>query len=775
MKRITLVVLGAISFLSGFTQAPPLKLFPLSQVSLLNGPMKDAQLTDLKYMLALDPDRLLAPFLREAGIPTTAVNYSNWENTGLDGHIGGHYLSALSYMVAATKDPEAGRRLNYMLDQLALCQVKNGNGYVGSIPDGKKMWEEIAAGKIKADGFSLNKKWVPLYNIHKTFAGLIDAYRVAGFEKAKPMLLGLSNWFLQLSNQLSDAQLQTMMKSEHGGLNEVFADVFAITGDQKFLQLAQRWSHLKILNPLLHAKDSLNGLHANTQIPKVIGFDKIAGYSNDTAWGNAANFFWKNVVEKRTVSIGGNSVREHFHPSSDFSSMMESKEGPETCNSYNMLKLTTLLFLQHPQRSYMDYYERTLYNHILSSQHPNGGFVYFTPMRPRHYRVYSQPDQSFWCCVGSGMENHGKYGELIYAYTSTDLYVNLFIPSTLQWKEKGLSLTQTTRFPLEENTKMKLQLKTPQLLNVYFRNPSWVTSGRMKVYLNGKLVTCQQHPQGYLSLKRIWRDGDVISLSLPMKTYTESLPDGSSWVSFVKGPIVLASITDTTDLMGLSADSSRMGHIAQGPLYANEAKATLPTNFKDHATFLQPIKGKPFHYRLLNGEELQPFYQIHDARYRIYWPYISSEKVSKDVLALKEKEAALLALDAQTVDVVTPGEQQPESDHHLQGEQTETGIHMDRHWRHAAAWFSYDLKNKSGQGKKLQLTLFGGDSNRNFDVYINQILVATMKLTGERGGVFYEQIIPLPDALTSSPSLTVKFVAHAGSLAGGIYGVRLLK
>ncbi|GAB3818974.1 hypothetical protein GCM10028895_16800 [Pontibacter rugosus] len=414
-------------------------------MKLKDSPFKQAQQTDMEYILALDPDRLLAPYLREAGIKPKAESYGNWENTGLDGHIGGHYLTALSLMYSATGNPELLQRLNYMVDQLAACQQQNGNGYIGGVPGGEAMWQEIAKGNIDAGSFSLNDKWVPWYNIHKLYAGLRDAYLYTGNEKAKDMLVKLSDWSLNLTKDLTDAHMQDMLRSEHGGMNEVFADVAEITGDKKYLELARRFSHRAILDPLLAGKDNLTGMHANTQIPKVIGYKRVAEVGGDPAWAGAAGFFWNTVVNDRTVSIGGNSVREHFHPTNDFSPMIESREGPETCNTYNMLKLSKQLYLTEASAEYIDYYERGLYNHILSSQHPTrGGFVYFTPMRPRHYRVYSKPEDGFWCCVGSGLENHGKYGELIYAHNEQDLFVNLFIPSTLEWKERDITLTQST-------------------------------------------------------------------------------------------------------------------------------------------------------------------------------------------------------------------------------------------------------------------------------------------------------------------------------------------
>lgn len=786
MKQSKTLFVGLLWFLApaaGFAQAPAVKAFPLSSVRLLNSPFKEAQQTDLNYILSLDADRLLAPYLREAGIPPKANSYGNWEGTGLDGHIGGHYLSALSNMYAATGDKRVEDRLAYMLHWLERCQQQDGDGYVGGIPGGKKMWQDVAAGKINAGSFSLNDKWVPLYNIHKLFAGLIDAYTIAGNQKAKSILLKLSDWFWSVTNKLSDEQIQTMLRSEQGGINEAFADVAVITGDKKYLELAKRLSHRAILNPLLQHKDALNGLHANTQIPKVIGYERIAEVSGDTAWAGAADFFWNTVTTNRTISIGGNSVREHFNPATDFSSMIESKEGPETCNTYNMLKLSKHLFLSHPSARYMDYYERAVYNHILSSQHPGGGFVYFTPIRPMHYRVYSQPQQSMWCCVGTGLENHGKYGELIYAHTDKDLFVNLFIPSILTWKEKGLVVEQQTTFPYSERTQLKLNLKAPQQFAIVFRYPSWIRAGRLKAWVNNKEVAVTPGANAYVSIRRQWKRGDVLSIALPMETKAETLPDSSQWVSFVHGPIVLAAATDTTALIGLRADDSRMGHIANGPLYPINEAPMIVSATRDFASELKPVKSEALTYTApaiiyparYKDLKLVPFFTLHDTRYMLYWHYATPEQLEAVKAEERRREEAKLALEAMTVDQLAPGEQQPESDHSFKGELTETGVFKDRHWRHATGWFSYELKNREGNARTLRITYYGQDRNRSFGIYVNNHLLTTVELKGTAGDRFVDADYALPNEVMKDPVLTVKFVAKQGSTAGGIYYVRLLK
>ena len=560
--------------------APQVSYFPIQNVKLLDSPFLQAQQTDLHYILALDPDRLLAPFLREAGLQPKAPSYTNWENTGLDGHIGGHYLSALSMMYAATGDTTVYNRLNYMLNELNRAQQTVGTGFIGGTPGSLQLWKDIKAGKIRAGGFDLNGKWVPLYNIHKTYAGLRDAYLYAGSDLARQMLIAFTDWMIDITSGLSDEQMQDMLRSEHGGLNETFADVAEITGDKKYLELARRFSHNLILDPLIKEEDKLTGMHANTQIPKVIGYKRIAELSQDdknwnhaAEWDHAARFFWNTVVNHRSVCIGGNSVREHFHPSDNFTSMLNDVQGPETCNTYNMLRLTKMLYqnshnpnqTNEPDPNYVNYYERALYNHILASQEPDkGGFVYFTPMRPGHYRVYSQPETSMWCCVGSGLENHTKYGEFIYAYRKDTLYVNLFIPSQLTWKEQGIILTQETRFPDDDKVTLRIDEAPKKKRTLMIRIPEWANQSKgYSVSINGKRkMFVMAKGNQYLPLSRKWKKGDVITFNLPMRVSMEQIPDKKDYYAFLYGPIVLAALNTSMVYMPMTvvADISPMAN-----------------------------------------------------------------------------------------------------------------------------------------------------------------------------------------------------------------------
>lgn len=765
--------------------------FPLQDVKLLESPFLQAQQTDLHYILSMNPDRLLAPFLREAGLTPKAPSYTNWENTGLDGHIGGHYLSALSMMYAATGDTAVYNRLNYMLNELHRAQQAVGTGFIGGTPGSLQLWKEIKAGNIRAGGFDLNGKWVPLYNIHKTYAGLRDAYLYAGSDLARQMLVDFTDWMIDITSGLSDKQMQDMLRSEHGGLNETFADVAGITGDKKYLELARRFSHKIILDPLIKDEDRLTGMHANTQIPKVIGYKRVAELSQDdkdwnhaNEWNHAARFFWNTVVNHRSVCIGGNSVREHFHPADNFTPMLNDVQGPETCNTYNMLRLTKMLYQDSPGTNFADYYERALYNHILASQEPDkGGFVYFTPMRPGHYRVYSQPETSMWCCVGSGLENHTKYGEFIYAHQKDTLYVNLFIPSQLTWKEKGVTLTQETSFPDDGKVTLRIDKVPKKGFTLKIRQPQWAEhSKEYNVKINGKSETSIiGENNNYLTLHRKWKKGDVITFNLPMKVNLEQIPDKKDYYAFLYGPIVLAASTGTEHLDGLYADDSRGGHIAHGkqiplqevPMLIGNPEAirnSLHKKDDNQLTFTFDGNVYPVQNKAL---ELVPFFRLHNARYAVYFRQANEEqfKAIQKEMATAERKATELA--NQTVDLISPGEQQPESDHGIQYEQAETGTNKDRHFRRAKGWFSYNLKVKE-KASRITITIQKNDRNKVTILLNNEKLAVNPTISEADKDGFITLSWLLPQKLKAG-SCPIRFTPDGTEWTPAIYEVRLLK
>ena len=748
--------------------------FPVSDVRLTSGMFKHAEDLDICYLMGLNPDRLLAPYMKEAGLKPKAENYPNWENTGLDGHIGGHYLSALSYMYASTGNEEIGKRLDYFLSELKRCQDASGNGYLCGVPDGKTIWNEIKEGKINANPFGLNDRWVPLYNIHKTYAGLRDAYLVAGKEEAKGMLVALTDWMMNIVSGLTDEQIQDMLRSEHGGLNEVFADVYAITGDEKHLELAKRFSHRFILDPLVEKKDMLTGNHANTQIPKVIGFKRIADLDGNQEWSSASEFFWNTVVENRSVSIGGNSVREHFHKSDDFSSMMTSEQGPETCNTYNMLRLTKLLYGTSGDVNYMDYYERALYNHILSSQNPvQGGFVYFTPMRSGHYRVYSQPQNCFWCCVGSGMENHARYGEMIYASRDNELIVNLFISSVLNWEETGMSFIQETSFPEKEQTRVIVKSEKPRKMKISFRCPEWLDKEKAEFKVNGEKVETV-FDYGYYTINRKWKDGDAVEMSLPMTLRAVQLPDKSPYYSFMYGPVVLAADLGKERLDGQFADDSRGGHVASGPQLPLQNMPVVVGEEKDLLANLKRVSPDKLEFRLsgvypsrYDGMILKPFYKTHECRYMIYWELVSGDELKHRQAELAKQEAERVRLENITADMVACGEQQPESDHFIEMENSVIGSEQGTPWRETKGWFSYKMKSNGKPVNAVMINSFP-DEARSAEIHVNGVKI------GEINGRDSIHVLKLSKELLKNSEWDVKIMCGKSDVTPKFRSVRLI-
>ena len=767
-------------------------VFPLDEVKLLDGPFKHAYELNVDVLLKYDTDRLLAPFLKEAGLPKKAELFPNW--AGLDGHVGGHYLSALALCYATTGDQACKERLDYMVSELKRCQDAQGDGYLGGFPNGKTgCWDEIRKGNVGA----IWKFWAPWYNLHKTYAGLRDAYIYGGNEEARQMFLDFCDWGLTVINPLSDEQMEQMLENEFGGMDEVYADAYELTGDLKYLDAAKRFSHHWLLDSMVAGVDNLDNKHANTQVPKVVGYLRIAELSRQAGreadavlYQKAAAFFWKTVVENRSLAFGGNSRREHFAPANDCISYVEDREGPESCNTYNMLKLSEGLFRLTKDARYADFYERALYNHILSTQHPeHGGYVYFTPARPAHYRVYSTPNEAMWCCVGTGMENHGKYGEFVYSHFGDALYVNLFMATQLDWKEKGVTLTQETSFPDAESSRLTIRTKKRSAkLTLMVRHPAWCKE--MKAVCDGKDYAEGSQPGSYIRIERKWKDGDVVELSLPMEVSVEELPNVSNYIAVMRGPIVLGARMGTENLDGLVADDGRWAHIAHGPLVSVfdtplliGTRETIVSKLKN----MQPVAGKTMCYTvpgLFSGKyanlELEPFFRLHDCRYMMYWLSMTQEEYDAYKKAEAEAEQRRLELDRRTVDVVTPAEQQPEVDHQMKAENSQTGNFNKEPWRDAreGGYFQYNLLTEGNTDLKLMVRYWGNESgNRAFEILVDGQLLTEENLTGKWNKAEFVNVeYALPESmLKDKQSVTVMFRPKAGNIAGGVFGVRLLK
>lgn len=786
-STLLLPAAASMPLLAATGAAPAATPFALADVRVDTGPFAHAQALNRRYLAALDIDRLLAPYRIEAGLPSPAAKYPNWESMGLDGHTAGHYLSALAQQ-AAQGDESMGGRLAAMVDALADVQRANGDGYLGGVPNGRVLWNRIASGEFQAEAFSLDGAWVPFYNLHKMYAGLRDAWLLTGNATARGMLVRFADWCDALVARLDDAQLQRILDTEHGGMNEVLADVHAITGDRRYLALARRFCHRAILDPLLRREDRLDGLHANTQIPKVIGFARIGELDDAPEWIEAAQFFWETVALRRSVAFGGNSAREHFHPAGDFGPMLASREGPETCNSYNMLRLTALLHRLAPHPRYLEFHERVQFNHILSTQHPgHGGLVYFTPVRPRHYRVYSQPGQCFWCCVGTGMENHGRHGALVYTRGEDALAVNLYIASTLRWRERGLTLRQETAFPDDPRSILHLQLERPQALVLQLRHPHWL-AGDLVVRVNGRRWPLASTPGSQVAIARTWRHGDRVEIGLPMATRVENLPDGSDWVAVMHGPLMLAARTGEEGIEGLIADDGRGSHVAPGPYLPLDGAPMLVGERDALAAQIVPVPGEPLVFTAatliqpggFRQLRLEPLSRVHDARYMAYWRTATQSEYPAVVAAIQAKERAREALDARTLDRVQPGEQQPEVEHGYEGQDSATGNLMGRAWRDAAGWFAYRLQARDGATATplaLQLELFGGDWNVAMDVEVEGYVLSRVEMTGAGTDEFGVREIALPPELAPAArgdGIQVRFIARDGRRTPRLFGLRLV-
>lgn len=604
-------------------RAGRLSPFPLQDVRLLDGPFLDAQKRDLEYLVSLEPDRMLHNFRANAGLNPKAPVYGGWESEEpwvdirCHGHTLGHYLSAASLMYASTGDASMKQRVDYIVGELQECQKASGHGLVCAFPDGATQLENAVAGRRIVG--------VPWYTMHKIFAGLHDAHVHAGSARALDVLTGLAEWTAEVTAPMSDEQFQRMLGTEHGGMNEALADVSALTGESTYLALARRFCHQALLAPLADSRDPLDGLHANTQIPKVVGFQRLSGLTGDDGYGRAARFFWRTVIERRTFATGGHGDNEHFFPPSDFATHLPSAKTMETCGTHNMLRLTRMLFQETPSAVYADYYERALYNGILASQDPESGMTtYFQATRPGYVRLFHTPERSFWCCTGTGMENHAKYGDSIYFHGPDALWINLFIPSVVTWKAMGLTLRQTTTFPEGQGTRLVVTVERPVRTRLQVRQPAWCH--RMTVRVNGRRWPGAAGANGYVGLDRTWRSGDLVEVALPMTLRTELLPGTADVVAFVYGPIVLAGrlgrdgLAPRNQIIVNERESGTMLNAAlEIPVLVGEV-AALPKRIRqgthDPLTFRTSGIGRPA------DVELAPYYRLAHERYNLYWKVV---------------------------------------------------------------------------------------------------------------------------------------------------------
>ncbi len=767
-----------------------INLFSLADVRLLDGDFKHIMDLDHRYLLSIDPDRLTSWFKREAGLIPKAPPYPYWESEDvwgkgpLAGHIMGFYLSSMSMMYQSTNDTTIIKRLNYTLNELKECQQAQGDGYLLATINGRHVFEDVVAKNFTTSNPLINDIWEPVYIMNKIMLGLYGVYKRCDLPLAKDIFLKMADWFGDsVLNKLLHDDIQKLLYCEHGSVNENYINAYTITGNKKYLDWAKELNDEDMWVPLSEGKDILNGWHANTQIPKFTGFENVYDYTNDKRYTDAARFFWTIVTTKHTWSIGGNSTGEHFFDTKQFENRVPNLGGPESCNSVNMLRLTEILYQDYAEPEKIDYYERVLYNHILANYDPEEGMcVYYTSMRPGHYKIYGTEYNSFWCCTGTGMESPAKFGQMIYAYDSNSLYVNLFIPSKINWKEKNISLVQDTKFPDEANTTLTIIANTPVALSIKIRHPKWLQSATLPVKINGKTITVSSSPGGYVTIKRVWKNGDKISIDLSSKITVAPLIASDKYLSVLYGPIVMAAQIDNH---GLTKDDFRKARQTVG--YKEISMWEAPSFIGDYKTIGANISKENNNELTLTVTDkvinkpvtLVAFNRIHFNRYAVYFRHFD-DRIAYDVEAAKQKLNDSLSqhLAAVTIDSVNVGDSTSEAMHTMETINSYTGGAINHKWRKApnGGYFMYKLKLFPGGDQYIYLSSKNNNGDTAyFDVYANGKLLQTINDVNTNNTA-KAYAIKLPAGFVNDKKdITIKLQAHNKQRTGNIYDLRIIK
>lgn len=729
--------------------------FSMAEVSLGGAYERNAFEKEVAYLKSLDADRLLKGFCLIGGVESDAQQYGGWETSAIQGHTLGHYLTALSQAYATGGDEELKAIADHIVSVLAQCQAEN--GYLAAIPENH--FDKIEQGNTSGT-------WVPWYNLHKTVAGLVSCYELTGNTQALEVCSRLGDWVYSHTSKWTPAMQATVLKVEYGGMNDCLYQLYRHTGKQEHLDAAHAFDEMTLFDALYRGEDVLNGKHANTTIPKIVGalnryltLGESEGY-----YLQVAENFWAMVVGSHTYITGGNSEWEHFGQPGILDAE-RTNCNCETCNTYNMLKLTRELFKVTGKAKYADYYENTFINAILSSQNPETGMTtYFQPMATGFFKVYSSADQHFWCCTGSGMENFSKLDDSIYYHDDSALYITRYTPSTLAWAEKGLTLTQETNLPLTDTVRMTIAAEKAAEAAIVLRVPDWCT-GVPSVSINGEVAPCEA-VNGFITLRRTWADGDTIALTLPMAVTVHPLPDNPYSVAFKYGPVVLSANMGqnnmTTGVTGVNVTIPNLDSSLSGVLTITQGTVE---------EWLQNIEGNlvrqcdELAFTLKGTEEewvFTPHYQQHTQRYGLYF-------VLRDATMAVETDEN----DRYTViDSLPVANDQYEFSHNLQATSSATGMHKGLNYRDAAPGgsFSYDLAVEQGVTNYLQVKYFSGDVGRRFVIRLNGEVWQTVTLENVNPDNFYDVLYPLPEeAVAGRETVTVTFEASLNSYAGGIF------
>ena len=743
--------------------------FPLSAVQLRPGPFADANKICVSYLETVDPDRLLHSFRKNSGLEPKGKIYGGWENSGLAGHSLGHFLTACSQEFASSKNPKLKAKVDYIVSELTACQKNRPDGYIAAMPDGDRVWAEVKKGDIRSHGFDLNGLWSPWYTHHKVLIGLIDAYKLTNNKDALVVAQKFADWMIEETKGLTPHQWEKMLGCEFGGMNDALAELYSLTSKSQYLDLAKKFYDHHVLDPLTKGQDDLPGKHSNTQIPKIIGLARLSEVApNNETDAKAAKFFWDTVVHHHTYAIGGNSNHEYLGKPNELSDRLSSNTC-ETCNTYNMLKLTRHLFEWDPQASYFDYFERAHVNHILASQDPKtGGVTYFMPLGPGSQRLYSNAFDDFTCCHGSGMENHTKHSDSIYFHSGNSrLYVNLFIASDLKFQ--GQNLEMDTNFPNDGRVDITIKKGVPKLYEMAIRHPGWAT-GSFDVSVNGKVVETLSKPSSYAVIKRTWKTGDKVEFTLPMSLHSESMPDNPKRAALMYGPLVLAA-----DITKKGRSQNESTEIERFPILITDGKPIASWLVKDPSKLEFKTQGvaRPSDITLL------PFYQMHRQRYAVYFDEFSDSEWAATEATYRAEEARRKDLLDRTIDNVRIGEMQPERDHKLTSGKNDVRGTDGKNFRSPMAdgWFQVEMKCDPAVATELVFTYWGNERMRpDFEILIDGKSVASETLQGKPMNQFFDVTYSIPKDLTAGKStLTVRVQTKPGKGGASVSGIRLVK
>ena len=714
--------------------------FPLSAVRLLDGVFRDEQERDRQYLHAVDTDRLLHMFRVTAGLPSSAEPLGGWESPQIElrGHFTGHFLSACALMVASTGDAALRKKASTLVVELAKCQSALGSsGYLSAFAEG--LIDRVESGVAV---------WAPWYTLHKMFAGLLDMHVLCGDRKALEVLLKLTAWARKRTDRLDDEHMQRMLRVEFGGMPEVFWNLYAVTGDPAHAALACRFDHAAVLDPLADHRDQLKGLHANTQIPKVLAAARAYELCGAHRDHEIAMFFWHQVVNARTYATGGTSNFEYWRSEPYQLARFMGPNDHECCCTHNMLRLTRQLFSWTAAAEYADFYERALFNGILGTHHPRmlGAFMYYVSMRSGLFRIFCDTDSSYVCCSGTGIESFAKLGDSIYFHDDKGIHVNLFIPSEVTWAAKGVTLTQTTRFPDEACTELRIKTKKPVTFTLRVRVPGWATSG-VSAAINGKQAAVSDCQSSFLCIRRAWHNGDRVRIDMPMSLQLHRVQDNNSLVWLTYGPLVLAGALGAK---GMAAELQDGLGSACYALNKDSAAGDVPVLVADKqdnvASWVKRVPGAPLSFMTVKSGKphdvkLMPFHRITGRRYAIYWHLCTQAE-------WRAAQSARKALPLGVIDRVAINDDASELEHNFQAYRHECGEHNGKPWVRSNDWFRYDLAVKPGSDTTLDATFCGLDTGCVCDLCIDGELLQTNPFEGTGKDEFRDVAWVIPATMT---------------------------